>query len=259
MTYKRIKPVGAYCPNCQRRLEILLEDTSQRALCLCFRCRTIYEINEANLQKIPVSKQMTETEKEQVAQLLQALPEKYQYKGQGSQLRETNNGFQRSWLSLAAYEQQFGEALGYKQCDLRLNPDSCKWCGSNLPKGRRSFCKDSCSRNYSQATFTKRHMASLPYRIACRDRFYCQISGEDLAQINRYGQRIPASNGNLAIHHLVFVAENGTDYEQNLLTLSSKVHCAYHAGDKAITAKVHAIRDQRLEEYGLKMFFTQHK
>lgn len=259
MNYKRIRPVGACCPDCQQKLEFLLEDSGQKNLCICFRCRTIYEINETNLQKLPISKQVTEAEKEQVAQLIQTLPEKYHYKGQGSQLRETTNGFQRSWLSLAAYEQQFGEVLGYNQCDLRLIPNSCKWCGSKLPGGRRSFCKDSCSRNYSQATFTKRHMASLPYRIACRDRFYCQISREDLAQVNRHGQRIPASNGNLAIHHLLFVAENGTDYEQNLLTLSTKVHRAYHAGDKAIANKVHKIRDQRIEEYAAKMSFTQIK
>lgn len=257
MTYKRIKPVGAYCPDCQRKLEILLEDNGQKNLCICFRCRTIYTTNEANLQKIPVSKQITEAEKEQVTQLIQNLPEKYHYKGQGSQLRKTNQGFQRSWLSLAAYEQQFGEALGYNQCDLRLIPNSCKWCGSKLPKERRSFCKDSCSRNYSKATFTKRHMASLPYRIACRDRFYCQISGEDLAQINRHDQRIPANNRNLAIHHLVFVTDNGTDYEQNLLTLSAEVHRAYHAGDKTIANEIHKIRDQRLEEYAAKMSFRE--
>lgn len=256
MTYKRIKAVGAYCPDCQRKLEILLNDGDQNNLCICFRCRTVYEINGAILHKLPVSKQTTESEKQQLAQLVEALPDKYHYKGKGSQLRETNNGFQRNWLSLAAYEQQFNEALGYNQCDLRSVPNSCKWCGAELPKGRRSFCKDSCSRNYSKATFTKRHMATLPYRIACRDNFYCQISGEDLAQINRHGQRIPASNGNLAIHHLVFVSQNGTDYEQNLLTLSAEVHRAYHAGDPEIVVKVNKIRDERLEKYQAKMSFT---
>ncbi|MEO1768631.1 hypothetical protein [Candidatus Enterococcus ferrettii] len=256
MTYKRIKPIGAYCPNCQRRLEILLSNNRQSNLCLCFRCQTVYEINDSTLQKLIVSKPVSKSEKQQLINVIQTLPEKYQYKGQGSQLRKTDAGFQRSWLSLAAYEQQFGETLGYNHCDLRKSSNSCKWCGSDLPKGRRSFCKDSCSRNYSKATFTKRHMASLPYRIACRDRFYCQISGEDLAQNNRYNQRIPASNGNLAIHHLIFVSENGTDYEQNLLTLSAEVHRDYHAGDTVIAAKIHEIRDHRSSEYSAKMFFS---
>ena len=32
MSYKRVKMVGANCPTCQRKLEILLKDDSQEAL-----------------------------------------------------------------------------------------------------------------------------------------------------------------------------------------------------------------------------------
>lgn len=256
MSYKRVKMLGANCPNCQKKLEILLKDSSQEVLCMCFRCREIYLFDGQAIQRMPAGKAATKQEKNGLAGLVQALPEKDHYKGRGSQLRQQAFGYQRSWLSLAEYERQFGEEIGFNQCDLRDDSASCKWCGQILPKGRRSFCKDSCSRNYSKATFTKRHMASLPYRIACRDRFFCQISGADLAQYNRHGIRIPASNGDMAIHHLVYVSQNGTDYEQNLLTVSSEIHRAYHAGDAKTVARVHEIRDQRLEKFVGRMQFA---
>ncbi|MGG5368819.1 hypothetical protein [Enterococcus sp. AZ196] len=256
MTYKRVKMMGANCPTCQRKLDILLKDGFQEIVCVCFRCRAVYAFDGQELQKLSNKRPPTVQEKATLDALVQALPEKHYYKGQGSQLRQNEFGYQRNWLSLAEYERQFGEALSFNQCDLRPDASSCKWCGQALPKGRRSFCKDSCSRNYSQATFTKRHMPSLPYRIACRDRFFCQISGADLAQYNRHGIRIPASKGELAIHHLIFVSNNGTDHEQNLLTVSAEVHRAYHAGDAEITAIIHRIRDQRLEKFGEKMQFS---
>lgn len=254
MSYKRVKMLGASCPKCQRKLEILLAETAQD-MCICFRCHTIYELDGKTIKKIPVTKEVTETEKKRLDQLVDALPQQDQYKGQGSQLRQTDLGFQRNWLSLTEYERQFGEALGFNPCDLRENDQSCKWCGKELPDGRRSFCKDSCSRNYSKATFTKRTLATIPYRIACRDRFFCQISGADLAHYNRHGVRIPAGNGELAIHHLIFVSQNGTDHQQNLLTVSTEVHRAYHSGDAEILEKVHQIRDERLANFGAKMRF----
>lgn len=255
MSYKRVKLVGANCPDCRRKLDILLDDVGQDTLCLCFRCRSVYTFDGQKLNKLSISRQAIKPETVGLEDLVAALPEKNQYKGKGSQLRQNDWGFQRSWLSLAEYERQFGETLGYNQCDLRRESTVCKWCGKELPKGRRSFCKDSCSRNYSQATFTKRHMASLPYRIACRDRFYCQVSGEDLAQYNRHGIRIPASNGELAIHHLVFVSQNGTDHEQNLLTVSAEIHKAYHSGESPIVDMVHKIREECLKDYAEKMQF----
>lgn len=127
---------------------------------------------------------------------------------------------------------------------------------SKFAEGTAFILQDSCSRNYSKTTFTKRHMASLPYRIACRDQFFCQISGADLAQYNRHGIRLPVSNGEMAIHHLIYVSQNGTDHEQNLLTVSAEVHRAYHSGDTEIVALVHKIRDQRLEKFGEKMQFV---
>ncbi|WP_373201062.1 hypothetical protein [Enterococcus sp. HMSC072H05] len=64
------------------------------------------------------------------------------------------------------------------------------------------------------------------------------------------------SNGEMAIHHLIYVSQNGTDHEQNLLTVSAEVHRAYHSGDTEIVALVHKIRDQRLEKFGEKMQFV---
>lgn len=59
----------------------------------------------------------------------------------------------------------------------------------------------------------------------------------------------------MAIHHLIYVSQNGTDYEQNLLTVSAEVHRAYHSGDTEIVALVDKIRDQRLGKFGEKMQF----
>lgn len=255
MVYKRVKAVGANCPDCQRKLDIVLTDTAEEVLCMCFRCRSVYAFDGQELKKLSLSKQNTAQEEERLQALVQVLPEKHSYKGKGSQLRQRDWGFQRSWLSLAEYERQFGEALGFQSCDLRKMKQTCKWCSKELPQGRRSFCKDSCSRNYSQATFTKRHMASVPYRIACRDRFYCRVSGEDLAQYNRHGVRIPASNGELAIHHLIFVSQNGTDHETNLLTVSAEIHKAYHSGDPVVVAQVNEIRDKQLKDHAANMQF----
>lgn len=254
MSYKRVKALGANCPKCQRKLEILLADVTP-VLCICFRCRAVYEFDGQSVKKLSISKEVTKPEKLRLEKLVQALPQQNQYKGQGSQLRQTDLGFQRNWLSLAEYERQFGEGLDFGTCDLRETKHNCKWCGKELPAGRRSFCKDSCSRNYSKATFTKRTLATLPYRIACRDRFFCQISGVDLAQYNRHGVRIPTSNGELAIHHLIYVSQNGTDHQQNLLTVSAEVHRAYHSGDAEIVEKVHRIREERLANFGEKMRF----
>lgn len=113
MSYKRVKMVGANCPTCQRKLEILLKDDSQEALCICFRCRGIYAFDGQELHKLSNGKQATNQEKTALARLVQALPEKHLYIGKGSQLRQKDFSYQRSWLSLAEYERQFGEALGF--------------------------------------------------------------------------------------------------------------------------------------------------
>ncbi|WP_265457272.1 hypothetical protein [Enterococcus sp. HY326] len=245
MTYKRLKMPGVNCPRCNRKLEILYADSAAVSFCLCFSCRKFYEYQSEMLTALAPAQPANAAEKLALKNLPQAFPKKANFLGQGSQLRQLGEGYQRRWLSLAEYERQFGESLRFTPCDLRIDQTLCKWCGGPLPKGRKSFCKDSCSRNYSKATFSQRSMASLPYQIACRDKFFCQVSHEDLAQYNRHQQRVPASNGNLAVHHLFFVSEKGTDHEKNLLTVSAEIHRRYHSGDVEIVEKIAAIKEER--------------
>lgn len=256
MSYFQTTFIGANCPKCQRKLTIILnEQQPADSLAVCFRCKQVIDLTGQKIPQIK-DKQLAPQQRSELAKFVTALPDQGVYKGPGSQLRlQKDQSYQRHWLSLAAYEKQFGEKLGYNAIDLRPDKSRCKWCGKALPTGRRSFCKDSCSRNYSKATFTKRTTPSLPYRIACRDSFICQATGEDLAQHNRFEQRIPTSNGHLTIHHLVPVAAKGTDHESNLLTLSDGAHLAYHSGDPVIVAKVEAIKAERLAAFGDKMSY----
>lgn len=255
MNYQKIKNARAYCPKCSRKMELLLpEKPSDQAesFYICFKCRTVGQFHQGELPTINASK--LNTQKQTIEDLLSSLPKKYTYKASGSQLHKNGELFQRKWLSLAEYETVFSEALPYGAPDFRKEPHNCKWCATNLTAPRRSFCSDRCARAYGKATFFSRSMPTLPYRIASRDRFYCRATGEDLALVNRFGVRIPAAQGNLAIHHLVFVANGGSDHESNLVTLSSNAHRAYHSGDPDITAIIDRIREDQLALYQEKMY-----
>lgn len=180
----------------------------------------------------------------------------HNYKGKGSQLRydSEKEKYQRRWLSLYEYKEVFQEKLPDK-CytnDFRKDELICKWCASKLPnKRRKSFCCNECSSKYGRVTVWDRGMAALPYKIACRDLFYCRITGEDLAYTNQYGMRLPCSNQNLEIHHLILVSEGGSDHESNLITVSKQVHRDYHSNIKYAVELINTIRDQQLNE---KMF-----
>lgn len=257
MSFSQTTFIGANCPRCQRKLTILLHrQEPATALAICYHCRQTYDFKGQVLPKL-TKNSLDQAQKKALAAFVEALPEPAVYKGPGSQLRlDDQQHYRRQWLSLAAYEKQFGEALGHTPIDLRSDLTCCKWCGQTLPSGRRSFCKDSCSRNYSKVTFTKRTTPSLPYRIACRDRFFCQATGADLALYNRFHQRIPASNGLLTIHHLVPVSQQGTDHESNLLTLSVAAHQAYHAGDPAIMNIIDEIKARRWDDHPQQMQYS---
>ena len=181
--------------------------------------------------------------------------DQFNYKEKGSQLRfdSEKDKYVRRWLSLYEYEEIFEEKLpdACLENDFRKDKKSCKWCGNKLEGRRYSFCSDQCSKKYGNVVVWSRTMAALPYKIATRDKFYCRITGEDLAFYNENGIRMPASNGRLAIHHLILVSEGGSDHESNLITVSKVVHVSYHAGDPVIVALVHAIIRQNYNE---KMF-----
>jgi len=94
-------------------------------------------------------------------------------------------------------------------------------------------------------------MAALPYKIAVRDKFYCRVAGEDLAYYNGHGIRIPTSNRNIEIHHLILISQGGSDHESNLITISKEVHKLYHSGNLIVIELINKIIE---EQYNEKMF-----
>ncbi|WP_375178434.1 HNH endonuclease [Enterococcus rotai] len=257
MNYHRFKHLGAYCPKCSRKVELLFsEETSELPqFYICFKCKIIGQFGIGELSTNEFSAFSPERKKE-IKAFIEEIPDKYRYQAKGSQLRleEKSDTYTRRWLSLYEYEKAFGEKLGFESIDFREDKYLCKWCNQPLEGRRRSFCSDRCSRNYGKATFFKRGVSTLPYRIASRDRFYCRVTGEDLAVTNRFGVRIPASNQQLEIHHLVFVSEHGSDHETNLLTVSKQVHQDYHKGEVYAVQAIENIKEEQLRMHSDKMY-----
>ncbi|MGX7263688.1 HNH endonuclease [Enterococcus crotali] len=257
MDYHRFKLPKAYCPKCSRKVELLFsEETSDQAqFYICFKCKTIGQFGVGELPQNDFSS-FSETRKKKIQQAVETIPDKYIYKAKGSQLRleEKTETYTRRWLSLYEYEKAFGEELGFETIDFRKDKRLCKWCNQKLEGRRRSFCSDRCSRNYGKATFFKRGISTLPYRIASRDQFYCRVTGADLARTNRFGVRIPASDHQVEIHHLIFVSAGGSDHESNLVTVSKQVHKDYHMGIEYAVEAIEKIKEQQLVLYRDKMY-----
>lgn len=249
MKYYRFKSIKAYCPTCSRKLDLLFpeEKNTGEGFYICFKCRTIHQFNEGLLRPSnSLSAFKTAERKAEINQVLESLPSKFNYKAKGSQLRLTGQTYTRQWLSIREYRINFGSEPPSASLDLRVTPGTCKWCGESLTGSRKAFCSDRCSRAYTKATFRKRTIAALPYRIACRDNFFCRATGEDLAITNKHGVRIPASNGQLDVHHLIFVSQSGTDHESNLITLNRDVHHDYHSGISYAVELIDEIKNQQL-------------
>ncbi|MBP1041709.1 HNH endonuclease [Vagococcus sp. BWB3-3] len=249
MDYYRFKSLKAYCPKCSRKLELLFpeEENTGEGFYICFKCRTISQFGVGALtSKNSLAAFKTPERKKQINQVLDSLPANFQYKAKGSQLRLTGESYTRQWLSIREYRINFDSEPPSASLDLRVDLSGCKWCGEAVTKSRRSFCSDRCSRSYTKATFRNRTIAALPYRIACRDRFFCRATGQDLAITNKHGIRIPASNGQLDVHHLILVSQGGSDHESNLITLTRDVHHDYHRKVSYATEIIDEIRDQQL-------------
>lgn len=262
MTYHRFKLPKAYCPKCSKKMELLFsEEVSEMPqFYICFKCKTV---GQFGVGELPVNgfSAFSKERKEEIRKTIEDIPDKYSYKAKGSQLRleEKTDTYTRRWLSLYEYEKAFGEEVGFATIDFRKDKGLCKWCNQLLEGRRRSFCSDSCSRNYGKATFFKRGISTLPYRIASRDRFYCRVTGEDLAITNRFDVRIPSSNQQMEIHHLILVSEGGSDHESNLLTISKQVHKDYHRGISYAVQAISKIKDQQLLYHRDKMYSTEMK
>jgi len=262
MNYHRFKQPKAYCPKCSRKVDLLCseESSDMPQFYICFKCKMVGQFSVGELPTNKFSVFSTERKKE-IQEMIEDIPDKYIFKAKGSQLRleEKSDTYTRRWLSLYEYEKAFGEALGYETIDFREDTHLCKWCNQPLEGRRRSFCSDRCSRSYGKATFFKRGISTLPYRIASRDQFYCRVTGADLAITNRMDVRIPASNQQMEIHHLIFVAQGGSDHESNLITVSKQVHKDYHKGVSYAVQAIEKIKNQQMLSYRDKMYSIETK
>jgi 5-methylcytosine-specific restriction enzyme A len=112
----------------------------------------------------------------------------------------------------------------------------CRWCRMEVPKGRRTFCSDSCVHDWRLRT----DPAYLRDRVLARDRGICAICGLDALEFYRRFQWIPvrkrrALRSQLDIHarrhsfwdadHILPVAEGGGECDlSNLQTLCLWCH-----------------------------------
>ena len=64
----------------------------------------------------------------------------------------------------------------------------CRWCGEEVPKGRRTFCSDSCVYEWRLRT----DPGYLREQVRARDRGVCAICGLDTIEFYRRFQRLPA-------------------------------------------------------------------
>ncbi len=114
----------------------------------------------------------------------------------------------------------------------------CRWCGAEVPRGRRTFCDDFCVHEWRLRT----DPGYLRARVRIRDRGVCAICGLDTIEFYRRLQRLPARKRaglqrRLGIHsgrrsfwdadHIQPVAEGGGECDlSNIRTLCLWCHQA---------------------------------
>lgn len=112
----------------------------------------------------------------------------------------------------------------------------CRWCRSEVPKGRRTFCGDACVHEWRLRT----DPGYLRAEVLKRDRGICAVCGLDTLEFFRRFQLVPARKrralrGQLEMHarrrsfwdadHIVPVAEGGGECDlSNLRTLCLWCH-----------------------------------
>lgn len=107
----------------------------------------------------------------------------------------------------------------------------CRWCGKETPK-RKKYCDEECRDRFYGWVVWERGRGSYSTQILRRDNFACRVCGEFHAAKNEHGIYIPASDGQLAVHHIQYVSNGGTDHPDNLLTVCKRCHKQIHAHDK---------------------------
>ncbi len=133
----------------------------------------------------------------------------------------------RPWISLLDYEETYGP-LRYTVPDDRTDPHTCRWCHGPLPdKHHKTFCCEDHSLEWQHHYVWGRNRSPVAWRILCRDHFACQDCGQTSRFLNEYHVSLPTPAG-LEVHHLVHVADGGTDEETNVITLCHHCHQQRH-------------------------------
>lgn len=66
----------------------------------------------------------------------------------------------------------------------------CRWCGHEVPKGRRTWCSQKCIDDY----LVRKSSADARRIIKKRDREICSICKTDLAELRRYFRKLQRIN-----------------------------------------------------------------
>jgi 5-methylcytosine-specific restriction endonuclease McrA len=95
----------------------------------------------------------------------------------------------------------------------------CRWCHSEVPKGRRSYCNDDCMQH---AVFNYSRLVAVR-----RDKYACTACGRDGRHPYRWPRpenfrELPA----LEVDHVVAVKDGGSHHPDNLRTLCRDCHKA---------------------------------
>jgi 5-methylcytosine-specific restriction enzyme A len=134
----------------------------------------------------------------------------------------------------------------------------CRWCGSQVPKGRRSWCSQTCVNAYLDASDWSR------MRRKCfeRDRYRCQICGRNIEATERWVrgvkrflryeaarkfERLAGLDVRMSLadaDHIVALAEGGPHTIDNLRTLCVWCH---KAETKALAARRAKARRKQTE------------
>lgn len=111
---------------------------------------------------------------------------------------------------------------------------SCEWCGNQLTnKRRKSCCSDECTRKFNIATSSlfyanQGSRGGYGNHILRRDNYTCQLCGEHHWEVNENGIPLPTTDGQLDVHHKIYVENGGTDAPDNLITLCRECHKRVH-------------------------------
>jgi 5-methylcytosine-specific restriction protein A len=111
----------------------------------------------------------------------------------------------------------------------RYTPEGmCPYCGKPVNNKRRTYCCKECSHWYSNVTVWYRGRGAYSTQMLYRDNFTCQDCGEFHAYKNKHGIYLPASDGQLEVHHILPVSCGGGDEPTNLITLCKACHIKRH-------------------------------